>query len=129
MRWGIKKGRYDAVQERAGKKLNKLNNKVLKYEKKANAALEKANRKQFSRASQAKKQKAVEKAAKAQNKYLRAVNKADKWYKSMEKEFSKANLSTTKAQQAVGKAYVDALNTARSSTMSMVTAQNVYGKK
>ena len=97
---------------KAGKKLNKLNTKVEKAEKRARKASNKADAKMVSIfASEKKKVKTVNKAKRKSAKAAKRVAKAQRWYERMDKTFKDTGISMTASQQALGKSYVDKLNT------------------
>lgn len=110
MKWGIRKGNVSKAYTKASAKLTKLDAKVDKAQKKANKKLYKAVKKESSAfASEASAQKAQFKAKKAQAKVTKKIYAANKWYKSMEKEFANTNIKLSSDQVNLGKKYTEAL--------------------
>lgn len=104
---------------KASKKLDKLNTKVEKAQFKARKASAKVDRKETNIfASQKAVDKATAKARKKSFKAVKKINKAKKWYDTMDKAFKNTGVSLTVQQQALGKSYVDALN-ARANARSL----------
>lgn len=127
MRWGIRKGNASGAYEKASKKLQKLNNKVVKTNKKANKDLSKAIVSSWGGGLYVNK-KRMEKAAKSQQKYVKAVYKANKWLQSMEKEFAKTDINVKSIYSELGEQYVNTLMQARSDTMNAVRNQKYANK-
>ena len=108
MKWGVRRNPQKALSK-ASKKLNRLSSKAEKAQEKATKKAVKAENKAMSRfASSKSTAKAMKKAQQAQYKANKLVNKADKWYRSMEKEFAKTSaVKISNADKAIGKKYAD----------------------
>ncbi len=109
--------------DKSVKKLNKYKTKIDKKQAVANKFYQKLERKENSRLSSKKSiSKAMDKATDAQRKVNRLQYKASKWYKRMEKEFTKVNVDIDSDTKALGKDYIDRV--ARNS--AGIFAQTVY---
>ena len=111
MKWGIRRGRTGQVYEKASKKLTKLDNKVNKAEKKALKQRAKADAKMGSMFySEKKARKAEFKAERKAAKVTKRLRKAQRWYKSMEKNFANTDIKLSQEQIAIGQRYMDRLD-------------------
>lgn len=111
MKWGVRRGRTKDAYAKASKKLNKLQDKVAKSERKARKKMYKANAKASSFwATQKSARKAQFKASKAQRKVTNKMYKANKWIEQMEKTFAKTDVKMSSAQIDLGKRYTQILN-------------------
>ncbi len=106
------RARLEKHSAKASAKLNKLNAKVEKAEARARKASNKADVMMTSRiASQKDKTEYVNRAKQASAEAAKRISKAQRWYNQMEKTFKNTDISMTASQQALGKSYVDKLNT------------------
>lgn len=111
MKWGIRRGRTGQAYEKASKKLTKLDNKVNKAEKKALKQRAKADAKMGSMFySEKKARKAEFKAERKAAKVTKRLRKAQRWYKSMEKNFANTDIKLSQEQIAIGQRYMDRLD-------------------
>ena len=111
MKWGIRKGRTEQAYTKASKKLNKLDRKVNKAEAKALKTRAKADAKMGSLFYSEKKAKKAEfKAERKAAKVTRKLRRAQRWYKSMEKNFANTDIKLSQEQIAIGQRYVDRLD-------------------
>lgn len=78
--------------------------------KKVDKAIKSYNRNAYGFSVFGNEKKATAKVGKAQYKQEKAVAKADKWVKSMRKEFSKVDMNLTAEDSAKGANYVAQLN-------------------
>lgn len=112
MKWGIRRGRTEQAYTKASKKLAKLDKKVDKAEAKARKRKGQADAAAASfiipKRVVAKREA---KAKKASAKAAVRLRKAERWYKSMEKNFADTNISMSSEQIAMGKRYVEDMNT------------------
>lgn len=110
MKWGVRRGETKTAYSKATKKLNKLNAKIEKADAKARKKSWKADKKQNSLMAFGR-ERADRKAKRASYKAAKRVVKAKKWLDKMDKTFKDTDVSLTKEQVAMGKAYVERLNT------------------
>lgn len=110
MKWGVRKDPKRAY-ERSSNKLNKLNKKVVKLQTKSRKRAYQLDRKEGGLLTSEKSvNKAKRKAIKADSRAAYSLHKAAKWYKLMESEFAKTDISMTKEQVALGESYIKQLN-------------------
>lgn len=111
MKWGIRKGRTEQAYTKASKKLNKLDGKVNKAEAKALKTRAKADAKMGSLFySEKKARKAEFKAERKAAKVTKRLRRAQRWYKSMEKNFANTDIKFSQEQIAMGQRYMDRLD-------------------
>lgn len=103
MKWGVRRGNTAKAYEKASNKLAKLDTKVEKQRVKAERKAARADE-AFGRRNRA---KALERARTSARNYRRRVSRAYKWYNAMEKTFKNTDVSLTKAQQDLGKKYLE----------------------
>ena len=107
MKWGVRRNPQKAMGK-ASTKLRKLDGRYQKKQEKANASAQKAENKTHSFfATESGIRKATQKANKHQNKANRAAYKTYKWYKAMEKTFSKTITSLSQEDINIGRRYVE----------------------
>ena len=111
MKWGVRRGRAANAYERASKKLNKLNKKVEKAENKARKRAYIADKRQYGFALPVMRDYARAKAKKTAAKASKKMYKAKKWIDAMDKTFKNTNVSLSKEQINLGKAYTEKLDT------------------
>lgn len=109
---GKAKAKLEKNMVKADKKLNKLDDKISKKYSKAEKAYNKytkfAGRSAFFR-SESKIKEKERKFKTADARYANSINKANKWYKSMENTFRDTPVSLTSQQQALGQKYAEAM--------------------
>lgn len=107
MKWGVRKNAQKAY-EKASKKLTKLNESIDKSEAKLIRRRRRYDNAMTSRfASQRVVNKNARKYRKEANRHARAMKKADRWLKSMEKTFAKTDIKLSEEQKKLGKRYAD----------------------
>lgn len=104
MKWGVRRGRTDKVYAKASRKLEKLDAKATKYQKKAIKNAQKADEKFYNREAYS------ETARRANRKALKTMKKAEKMVKNMDKAFANTTINLTKTQRDIGRRYVESLN-------------------
>ena len=111
MKWGIHRGRTEQAYAKASKKLSKLDEKVDKAEAKARKRKGQADATAASiLGTRRRVEKAEAKAKKASAKAAIRLRKAERWYKSMEKNFANTDIKLSKEQVAMGQRYVEDMN-------------------
>mgnify|MGYP000077195011 CR=1 FL=1 len=119
MKWGVRRGNVSGAYKKASKKLDSMNRKIVKKQKKADKFNYKADKKMYSPfSSESDVRIARQRASEAQNKVDRKVYKAKRWIDKMDKVFSNTTQSLSKEQIALGKSYADQLK--RNSEMNML---------
>lgn len=108
MKWGVKRGKIDQAYTKASNKAKKLDAKIAKLDRKAAETNYKYN-KVLARGHTSQKLQARQRRHQA--KLNKKVYKAEKWYKSMEKTFTKKKLS--KEQINAGKKYAEMIAKSR----------------
>lgn len=121
MKWGVKKNASRAYS-RASKKLSKLDKKVIKSGNKVDKSLRKYDKSRygFSLDSEEETRAKGEKVKQTQYKHEKNLQKANKWYKTMEKTFSETSIKMTAEDTAKGANYLkelDALKQAKINKM------------
>ena len=111
MKWGIHRGRTEQAYTKASKKLSKLDKKVDKAEAKARKRKGQADTTAASiLGTRRRVEKAEAKAKKASAKAAIRLRKAERWYKSMEKNFANTDIKISQEQIAMGQRYMDRLD-------------------
>lgn len=111
MKWGIHRGRTEQAYAKASRKLDKLDKKVNKAENKALKTRAKADAKMGSLFySEKKARKAEFKAERKAAKVTKRIRRAQRWYKSMEKNFANTDIKISQEQIAMGQRYMDRLD-------------------
>lgn len=99
MKWGVRHDRQRAY-EKASKQATKNREKYDSAKKKERATAYKISQRRMSVFKSRRDTTKLEKKLESQSaKTIRRAQKGAKWYKNMEKEFSKVNMSTTKNQK------------------------------
>lgn len=101
MKWGVRRNPQKAY-EKASKKLAKLDKKLTKQEGRM-----RTNRHYYDTATRRNRAKRYERWQTSSTNYGKLLYKADKWYKSMEKEFAKTDIKLTDEQKKLGKTYAE----------------------
>lgn len=104
MKWGVRRGNVDKAYAKASRKLEKIDAKTQKHQKKLTKYTKKADRKFLYRDGY------EEMAQNQQRKTLKSMRKAEKWVKKMEKTFANTDIKLTKEQIDIGKQYAETLN-------------------
>ena len=111
MKWGIHRGRTEQAYAKASRKLDKLDKKVNKAENKALKTRAKADAKMGSLFYPEKKARKAEfKAERKAAKVTKRIRRAQRWYKSMEKNFANTDIKISQEQIAMGQRYMDRLD-------------------
>ena len=111
MKWGIRRGNTAKAYAKASKKLTKLDKKVDKAEAKARKRKGQADATAASiLGTRRRVEKAEAKAKKASAKASIRLRKAERWYKSMEKNFANTDIKLSKEQITMGQRYVEDMN-------------------
>ena len=111
MKWGVRRGKTTKAYEKASKKLDKLDTRVIKAENEVIKRSEKYDKTLSSRfASNRRQEKAYRKVTEAAAGYRTSLRKANKWYKSMEKTFANTDIKLSSEQVERGKKYLNNLS-------------------
>lgn len=108
MKWGVKRGKTAQAYTKASNKAKKLDEKIAKFDKRAEKTNYKYN-KVLARGHTSKKLHSRQRRHQAA--LNKQIYKAEKWYKSMEKTFTKKKLS--KEQINAGKKYAEMIAKSR----------------
>lgn len=104
MKWGVRRGNVDKAYTKASKKLERLDKKATKYQKKAYKNQVLGETRYFKRDVY------LEKARRNKRKSLKAMRKAEKWYKQMDKTFKDTDVKLTDKQAEIGRRYAKNLD-------------------
>lgn len=111
MKWGIRRGNTAKAYEKASKKLQKLDKKADKALERARAKRVIADRKMDSVFSTRRgRLKANRNANRAMRKAVSSAAKARTWLNTMDRNFSKTNISLAKEQINLGRKYIETLD-------------------
>lgn len=111
MKWGVRRGNASQAYAKASKKLEKLDTKIYKKQAKARKKMAIAERRQYGLATPGGRYRSVKRAKKADYKAAKSIRKAQKWLDKMDKTFANTDIKLTEKQKALGKSYIDSLNT------------------
>lgn len=101
MKWGVRRNPQKAY-EKASKKLDKLDKKIMKQEGRL-----RTNRHYYDISTRRNRAKRYQRWQTSSRNYSKLLYAADKWYRSMEKEFAKTDIKLTDEQKEKGKRYAD----------------------
>ena len=126
MKWGVRRARKTLSSSNSTKEAKtkakssldkhyeKASNKLTKISAKADTHLEKARKhavKAETKWSESGRAKQKEKASKSRRKALKKMKKASDWLNTMDETFRDTSIKPTKEQRAIGRRYIDTLNT------------------
>lgn len=103
MKWGVRRGHADKAYAKASRKLERIDNKTSKIQSKMNKKIRQAAASTHPNSKQAIKRKQKIKAL--SRKSIRSMRKAERFYKKMDKVFSKTPIQMTQKQIDIGKQY------------------------